>query len=76
MVLELASTGEKGYKLVDNLLVQCTQDSLGDCQQRVVIPVGRRAQVLRLAHSSLHAGHFGVKKTFACLSLYFLWPKM
>ena len=24
----------------------------------------------------MHAGHFGVKKTFARLSLYFLWPKM
>ena len=62
--------------MIDNLLVQSTEDGLGDCKQRVVVPMGRRAQVLKLAHSSLHAGHFGVKKTFARLNLYFLWPRM
>ena len=75
-VLDLASKGEKGYELVDNILVQSTWDSLGDSKQRVVVPKGKRLQVLKLAHSSLQAGHFGVKKTFARLNLHFLWPRM
>ena len=41
----------------------------------MVVPRDRRQKVLKLAHSTLHAGHFGVKKTFAC-SLHFLWPRM
>ena len=67
-VLDLASKGEKEYELVDNILVQSTEDSLGDSKQRVVVPKGRRLQVLKLAHSSLQAGHFGVKKTLIYIS--------
>ena len=75
-VMDLARKGEKGYGFEENILVQCTDDSLGDRKQRVVVPKGRRLQVLRLAHSSLQAGHFGVKKTFARINLHFLWPRM
>ena len=75
--LELTKKGEKGYSFEDKkILVQCASDSLGDCKQRVVVSRGRRLQVLKLAHSSLQAGHFGVKKTFARVSLHFLWPRM
>ena len=42
----------------------------------MVVPVGRRQQVLQVAHSNLAAGHFGFKKTFARVSRHFLWPKI
>ena len=75
-VMSLAKKGEKGYGFVDDVLVQYACDSLGDSNQRVVVPTGRRHQVLKLAHSNLVAGHFGFKKTFARISRHFLWPRM
>ena len=74
--LDLARKGEKGYGFQDQVLLQHTHDSLGDVHQRIVVPSARRHQVLRLAHSNVHAGHFGFKKTFARISTYFLWPRM
>ena len=75
-VLSLAKKGEKGYGFENGILIQCTSDSLGDINLRVVVPKGRRQQILELAHSNLTSGHFGFKKTFARISRHFLWPKM
>jgi hypothetical protein len=41
---------------------------------KLCIPQGERVNIIREAHSSLIAGHFGVGKTMA--NLYFYWPKM
>ena len=71
-----ADRQEKGYSYVKGVLMQETKDSLGDVTQRVVVPKGRRQQVLHLAHSSVVSGHCGVKRTFARLAMHFLWPKM
>ena len=75
-VLCLARKGERGYGFEDQILVHYSCDSLGDTNQRVVVPCTRRQQVLKLAHSNLHAGHFRFKKTFARISTHFLWPRM
>ena len=75
-VWQLGVKGEKGYTFEKGVLVQYTSDGVDDSVLRVVVPVGRRMQVLQMAHSNLTAGHFGVKKTFARLSRHFLWPKM
>ena len=75
-LLVLGRNSEKGYEFVEGILVQNSEDSLGDIQQRVVVPVGRRQQILGLAHSNLGSGHFGFKKTFAKISRHFLWPRM
>ena len=75
-LLVLGKNSEKGYEFVEGILVQNSEDSLGDIQQRVVVPVGRRQQILGLAHSNLGSGHFGFKKTFAKISRHFLWPRM
>ena len=75
-LLNLAKKGEKGYGLEDKVLVHYFSDSLGDCNQWVVVPSCRRQQILKIAHSNLSAGHFGVKKTFAKISRHFLWPRM
>ena len=75
-LLKLAKDGERGYCYDRGVLIQSTSDGLGDCVHRIVVPVGRRQNVLDMAHSNCVAGHFGVKKTFARISCKFLWPKM
>lgn len=47
-----------------------------DCQEvrQIVLPVGIRADVLRLAHEYVMSGHLGVTKTFYRISRYFYWP--
>ena len=75
-LLKLAKDREKGYCFENGVLVQSTSDGLGACRLRIVVPIGRRQNVLEMAHSHCVAGHFGVKKTFAKISCKFLWPKM
>ena len=45
-VFSLARKGEKGYGFDEEVLVQYTSDSLGDVNQRVVVPMCRRNNVL------------------------------
>ena len=40
------------------------------------IPEGERVNIIREAHTSLIAGHFGVGKTVAQLKRYCYWPRM
>jgi hypothetical protein len=58
---------ELDYHVHDNLLYH-----LG----KLCIPQGERINIIREAHSSLIAGHFGVGKTMANLQRYCYWPKM
>jgi hypothetical protein len=58
---------ELDYHVHDNLLYH-----LG----KLCIPQGERINIIREAHSSLIAGHFGVGKTVANLQRYCHWPKM
>jgi hypothetical protein len=58
---------ELDYHLHNNLLYH-----LG----KLCIPQGERINIIREAHSSLIAGHFGVGKTMANLQRYCYWPKM
>jgi hypothetical protein len=58
---------ELDYHVHDNLLYH-----LG----KLCIPQGERINIIREAHSSLIAGHFGVGKTVANLQRYCYWPKM
>jgi hypothetical protein len=43
---------------------------------KLCIPQGGRINIIREAHFSLIAGHFGVGKTVANLQRYCYWPKM
>ena len=72
----LAGKLEKGYQYERGLLVHYSVDCLGDSVQRIVVPIGRRASILKIGHSDVCSGHFGVKKTFGKLSKHFLWPGM
>ena len=71
-----AKAGEKGYKYEQGILVQEEEDCLGDLSSRIVVPKGRREALLKLAHSGVASGHFGVKKSYAKLASHFTWPKM
>ena len=73
---KLGLSGEKGYGFHNQVLVHHTPDPLGDSVMRVVLPVGRRLQVMQLAHCHLAAGHFGFKKSFGKIAGHFLWPGM
>ena len=73
---QMALDRVKGYAYDKDVLVHYSSNGLEDYVQRVVVPVGRRKQVLSIAHSCIVAGHFGVKKTFARIRNHFLWPKM
>ena len=75
-VWQLGLNGEKGYSFEKGVLVQYGSDGVDSSMMRVVVPTGRRKQVLQMAHSNITAGHFGVKKTFARVNRHFLWPKM
>ena len=71
-----AKAGEKGYRYEQGILVQAEEDCLGDMTSRIVVPQGRRLALLKLAHSGVASGHFGVKKSYAKLASHFTWPKM
>jgi hypothetical protein len=43
---------------------------------KMCIPQGERVNIIREAHSSLIASHFGVGKTMTNLQRYCYWPKM
>jgi hypothetical protein len=58
---------ELDYHVHDNILYH-----LG----KLCIPQGERINIIREAHSSLIASHFGVGKTVANLQRYCYWPKM
>ena len=72
----LAGKGEKGYSFLKNILVHTKLDELGDDCVRILVPKGRRLNVLKMAHSHMMAGHFGRKKTFSRLQAKFSWPRM
>ena len=43
---------------------------------KLCIPQGERVNIIREAHTSLIAGHFGVGKMVAQLQRYYYWPRM
>lgn len=43
---------------------------------QLVVPEGRREQLVDLAHNSHMAGHLGITKTYEKLKKHFFWPKM
>ncbi|XP_037572333.2 uncharacterized protein LOC119454490 [Dermacentor silvarum] len=70
-----AKGGKGGMLIVDGFLFH--QDRiLGLPVKQLVLPKGRRAQVLKLAHESYWGGHLGFRKTNARVKLSFFWPGM
>ena len=58
-VLILGQNKQKGYAFEKGVLVHFNSDEVDESVMRVVVPVGRRLQVLQVAHSGIASGHFG-----------------
>ncbi len=69
---ELAGQHANGYTWDNNMLFHVLVDASGDERRRLVLPVNRRAEVLRLAHDN--NGHVGVKAMRVLLNRRFSWP--
>ena len=64
---EWADKGKSEYSWKEGVLVHTLEDEGGETSVRIVVPVDRRTQVLRLAHSTLTGRHFSHKKNSAVL---------
>ena len=70
---EWADKGKSEYSWKDGVLVYTLEDEGGETSVRIVVPVDRRTQVMRLAHSTFTGGYFSHKKTSAVLKTLFTW---
>ena len=75
-IRQWATQGKNGYFVDDGLLIHHLTTPTEQVQKRIVVPSGRRNDLLRLAHSSLLGGHFPHTKTTHFLNRKFTWPGM
>ena len=71
---EWAGKGKSEISWKDGVQVHTLEVEGGETSVRIVLPVDRHTQVLRLVHSTLTGGHFSHKKTSAVLKKLFTWP--
>ena len=69
-----ADAREGGYSLQDVLLVHLHISGLVEECVSIVVPKGRRNDVLKLAHSSLLGGHLSIRNTL--INRSFTWSGM
>jgi len=60
----------------ENTIDYHLQDGLLYRMDKLCVPKGEQLQLIREAHTSKVAGHFGVGKTVANLQRYVYWPKI
>ena len=63
-----ANANEKGFAWDDGLLVNYLDTPANITWKRIVVPMGRRKEILKLAHCSLLGGHFSHTKTTQLLN--------
>jgi len=68
----LAKQNKGGYFLRNGFLFHCIK-ILGNTVERLVVPKGRRAELLQLAHDQLGC-HLGIRRTKERIGLNFTWP--
>ena len=71
---QLANENETGYSWVDGLLVHEIEGDAGEIYRRLVVPRVRRADILKMAHNHLMAGHLAYKKMTSHLKRLYTWP--
>ncbi|KAK9887659.1 hypothetical protein WA026_023780 [Henosepilachna vigintioctopunctata] len=68
------------FKVVGNVLykhVLCRSKFLDQgTEWKIVVPTSNRSEILQKYHDEPTAGHLGVSKTLARISLLYYWPKM
>ena len=69
-----AERGERGYGFQDGIIVHSQESEHGEEWKRVVVPIERRREILKLSHSSMTGGHFSLRKTEGILRRVFTWP--
>ena len=67
----LADRQKAGYYVRDGVLYR-NYKYLGQEYEKLVLPVNRRQEVIKLAHE-IYAGHLGAKKTKERIKLSFTW---
>ncbi|GFV76541.1 integrase_H2C2 domain-containing protein [Trichonephila clavipes] len=72
LVWKHAKEGKGNYYQIDRYLFQ-RDKILGESIGQLVIPICRRTEVLRLAHTSVFSSHMGPKKTLEQIKYYFFW---
>lgn len=67
-----------GYYWEDDVLMRYWKpsDSDRDVVYQIVLPIGYRAQIMKLAHEHICSGHLGVTKTHDRIAKLFFWPSM
>ena len=69
---DMADQKKNGYWWKDGLLRHSIEDEgIEETQHRLVVPKGRRKEILMVAHNNKLAG---VRKTRKMLERYFTWP--
>ena len=68
---ELADKELERFGWKDGLLVHWEDDIIRETRERIVVPTGRRREILKIAHSSLMDGHLSGKKTRGIISKCF-----
>ena len=64
------------YTVISCILHKQTRDQNKQPYTRIVLPTNRRQEVIRLAHSTLMAGHMGYKRAKYKIMKNFFWPEM
>ena len=54
---------ERVYGFQDGIIVHSQESEHGEEWKRVVVPIERRREILKLSHSSMTGGHFSLRKT-------------
>jgi len=69
---KLADNGLRGYHLDDIVLLKATEE-LSDTRHVIVVPLGRRENILKLVHD--RGGHLGSMTVKAMIQRHFTWPR-
>ena len=64
------------FVIISNVLHRKTTDQDGQAYTQIVLPHNRRAEVMRLAHSTPMAGHIGARRTKYKIMRNFFWPNI
>ncbi|GFY74443.1 retrovirus-related Pol polyprotein from transposon opus [Trichonephila inaurata madagascariensis] len=74
-VWEQANKKEKAYEIQDDLLVH-NDVVCGEPIKQVVLPAGKRKEILQMAHEIPLAEHLGEQKTEQLIKYSFFWPSL
>ena len=75
-LLKEAEDQTSDFVIISNVLHRKTTDQDGQAYTQIVLPHNRRAEVMRLTHSTPMAGHTGGRRTKYKIMRNFFWPNI